>query len=181
MPAALKVDRKAVEVLVAALGVREAARRMGINENTVLQWSKRGAWGVKDSVIKNVIRENRKVEIVPKMDVSPARVLTDTLQQMGKETRIGLAKAAKKGADHAATLDGKGILASARSIKEIAGVASIVHSWGESTASVHISCMGGEQPADATEIAVEVSRTELHDVEDDETEPMSIEDELDLY
>jgi transposase-like protein len=37
-------DREAVRVLAIELGAREAARRLGLNPNTVLSWSKRYNW-----------------------------------------------------------------------------------------------------------------------------------------
>jgi transposase-like protein len=38
------VDREAVRVLAIELGARETARRLGLNPNTVLSWSKRYNW-----------------------------------------------------------------------------------------------------------------------------------------
>jgi Putative ATPase subunit of terminase (gpP-like) len=38
------VDREAVRVLAIELGAREAARRLGLNPNTVLSWAKRYNW-----------------------------------------------------------------------------------------------------------------------------------------
>ena len=38
------VDREAVRVLAIELGAREAARRLGLNPNTVLSWAKRDNW-----------------------------------------------------------------------------------------------------------------------------------------
>lgn len=44
MPAALDVDRATVEMNVRQYGVRETARMMALNENTVLAWANRGNW-----------------------------------------------------------------------------------------------------------------------------------------
>src|SRR4051812_23388649 len=44
MPAALDVNREAVRVLCVAVGVREAARKLGLPESTVQSWSQRGGW-----------------------------------------------------------------------------------------------------------------------------------------
>jgi hypothetical protein len=41
---ATKPDREAVRVLSIELGAREAARRLGLNPNTVLSWAKRDNW-----------------------------------------------------------------------------------------------------------------------------------------
>ena len=38
------IDRAAVKALVAVYGPREAARQAGINESTVLAWSRRYKW-----------------------------------------------------------------------------------------------------------------------------------------
>jgi transposase-like protein len=35
------VDREAVRILAIELGAREAARKLGLNENTVLSWARR--------------------------------------------------------------------------------------------------------------------------------------------
>jgi uncharacterized protein YjcR len=37
-------DREAVRVLAIELGAREAARRLGIKESTVLSWARRYGW-----------------------------------------------------------------------------------------------------------------------------------------
>jgi hypothetical protein len=44
MPKPLNVDWPAVRVLAVAVGVREAARQMGISEDAVRQRSKREGW-----------------------------------------------------------------------------------------------------------------------------------------
>jgi hypothetical protein len=40
------VDREAVRVLAIELGAREAARKTGVNENTILSWSRRYKWNL---------------------------------------------------------------------------------------------------------------------------------------
>lgn len=40
------VDREGVRVLAIAIGAREAARQLGLNENTVLGWAKRYKWNL---------------------------------------------------------------------------------------------------------------------------------------
>src|SRR5689334_12377095 len=44
MPAALDVNWPAVQALAVAVGVREAARQMGLNESAVMQRSAREGW-----------------------------------------------------------------------------------------------------------------------------------------
>jgi uncharacterized protein YjcR len=40
------IDREAIRVLAIELGAREAARRTGVNENTILSWSRRYKWNL---------------------------------------------------------------------------------------------------------------------------------------
>jgi len=40
------VDREAVRVLAIELGAREAARRLGLKEGTVLSWASRYKWNL---------------------------------------------------------------------------------------------------------------------------------------
>lgn len=40
------VDREAVRVLAIELGAREAARRLGLNEDTVCSWARRYKWNL---------------------------------------------------------------------------------------------------------------------------------------
>ncbi len=42
------VDRESVRVLAIELGAREAARRLGLNPNTVLSWARRYDWKLLD-------------------------------------------------------------------------------------------------------------------------------------
>lgn len=44
MPAKLEIDREQVRILVVQQGVRETARILGLNENTVSAWSARYGW-----------------------------------------------------------------------------------------------------------------------------------------
>jgi hypothetical protein len=44
MAAVLDIDKEQVQMLVLTYGVREAARMLGLSENTVSTWSARGAW-----------------------------------------------------------------------------------------------------------------------------------------
>ena len=44
MPAALDIDREQVQMMVLTYGVREAARMLGLSEDTVATWSARGRW-----------------------------------------------------------------------------------------------------------------------------------------
>ena len=71
----------------------------------------------------------------PLCNRSPADALAATLQHDNEQTKLGLSRAARKVADHAAKLRPKAILKDARSLKDIAGVASTVHGWEASQKS----------------------------------------------
>lgn len=143
MPPALDADKEAVRVLVVAVGVREAARQCNLNENTVLSWADKGNWlqSVKDAKARKAQsiqaqrdKANRSTEgivqnAIQSVAIKPADALAETMADLSKDTKLGLAKAAKKIADHAQTLTGEEALSVAPKLKDSASFASTVHGW----------------------------------------------------
>ena len=77
------VRREAVHMLALSIGAREAARRLGINESTLLSWSHRLKWKL----------PRRKVGRPPlELKLSPGDVLLD-YKQRGGLTRMDVYKA----------------------------------------------------------------------------------------
>jgi hypothetical protein len=77
------VSREAVHMLALSIGAREAARRLGINESTLLSWSHRLKWKL----------PRRKVGRPPlELKVSPGDVLLD-YKLRGGLTRMDVYKA----------------------------------------------------------------------------------------
>ena len=76
------VDREAVHLLALSIGAREAARRLGIKESTLLSWSHRLRWNL----------PRRKVGRPPlELPLSPAEVLLD-YKRRGGLTRMDIYK-----------------------------------------------------------------------------------------
>jgi hypothetical protein len=91
------VDREAVRILAISIGAREAARRLGIKESTLLSWSHRLKWNL----------PRRKVGRPPlELKVSPGDVLLD-YKRRGGLTRMDMARAAAQAAERLAGMDTK--------------------------------------------------------------------------
>jgi transposase len=76
------LDREAVHILAYSIGAREAARRLGIKESTLLSWSHRGKWKL----------PRHKVGRPPlDLKASPAEVLLD-YKRRGGLTRTDMAR-----------------------------------------------------------------------------------------
>lgn len=98
MPAALDVNKEEVRMLALSLGVREAARKMGIPESTVQYWSMTGKWFAH---LKPRPLEQRPASLIPRSTVStkPADALQSVVAENKVKTKVSqsnyLAKASK--------------------------------------------------------------------------------------
>lgn len=128
MPAPLAVDKEQVRMLVLAVGVREAARQTGINENTVLDWSSRGNWlaEVRPTPAKFALPASMRGAIAP---ISPADALQNTLNDRHKHTKLGLSLFTARAARMASKLPKEALLANAADVKAVADIAGKV--WPE--------------------------------------------------
>ena len=125
MPAALDVDREAVKTLAVAIGVREAARQMGLNEDTVRQWSCRESWFAPTP--KPATMQPQTVTDVTKPSVALANVLADD----SLHTRVGFSKAARKVATHLGDKEPSTLVErdTAQSARQWAEIAKTTHGW----------------------------------------------------
>jgi len=122
-PSPTSVTREEVKQLAINIGVREAARQLGLNEDRVCQWSKRGKWFVdppKPPTITNGV-----VSTVS----TASEALRETLVKRSGSTKLALSKAALKASEHLAESEAPVILKSARQMRDIASTASTVHGW----------------------------------------------------
>lgn len=130
MPAALDIDREAVRVLVQAVGVRPAARELGIPEATVQAWSARGNWRPDE------IREERAIAIaatkVQPSGPNPAEAMANILESLSHRSRLGFAKASAKVAEDAADKPVAELIEDAQAINTWAKTASLAHGWAGS-------------------------------------------------
>jgi hypothetical protein len=120
-----QVDREAVKTLAIAVGVREAARRLGLNEDRVCQWSKRGQWFKNPPKPKTIAVQQGIVSTVS----TASDALRSTLTERSNATKLGLSKAAAKAAEHLAESEPVTILKHSRAMKDVASTASVVHGW----------------------------------------------------
>ena len=90
------INRESVRVLVIELGVPEAARRLGLNRNTVHSWARRYNW--------NLPERAGRPGIVPARDLhtQPGDVLLATHKELEGRTKSGLAQATARAAEAAA-------------------------------------------------------------------------------
>ncbi len=95
MPIALDVNKEAVQVLVGAVGVREAARQMGLSENTVLTWANKGGWvqhieNAKERKVQSLAL--RRPDSVQSPTIKAADALKNVLEENYGKGRLGLSK-----------------------------------------------------------------------------------------
>lgn len=127
MPAPLAVDKEQVRMLVLSIGVREAARQMGLKEVTVCQWAARGKW-LEATREAAAPRPHLLPPTMRPTDVSGVikapNALADVLKQGAHETRVGLTKYAARMAKAAAE---DGNLEQAPLLKAVADIHAKIH------------------------------------------------------
>jgi hypothetical protein len=131
MPAALAVDWNEVKTLALAIGVREAARQMGIGEGAVMQRCKREGWLVQQREQKaavETIKSEKRVEQGLSATVSNA---AEILSKLGKDTKASLSSVAAKAAARLDECDPDELLNP--SVADVAskytGMAAKLHGW----------------------------------------------------
>jgi hypothetical protein len=119
MPKPLNVDWSAVRVLAVAVGVREAARQMGISEDAVRQRSKREGWMVSPKTAAQRALAKPVTSVSPTA-LSPADALANVFNERKQRTKLGLSKYAAEAAEEAAEHPDKLLIAG--KVKDVAGV-----------------------------------------------------------
>jgi Putative ATPase subunit of terminase (gpP-like) len=94
----LPVDREAVRILAIELGAREAARRLGLNPNTVLSWAKRDNWELPNRKGGATKASANAITLQSK----PGDVLIATHKELETKTKTALMQAVAKAAQLAA-------------------------------------------------------------------------------
>ncbi len=100
------------------IGLRPAARKLGLNEDTVCKWAERGDWRISDKA------KNGRPP-VSTMSAQPGDVLLSELATLERETRLSLAKSAANMANQAQSAE----LKASSDVKNVAQTAAIVHRW----------------------------------------------------
>src|SRR5215475_5658726 len=118
------VDREAVRVLAIELGAREAARKLGLNENTVLSWARRENWNLPKRT-----GGPKRIELQSK----PGDVLIASHKQLEGATKTGLMLTAAKAATKAAEnppLD----VSNTSQLRDLANSSSRIFGWNTKAA-----------------------------------------------
>ena len=126
MPKPLNVDWPAVRVLAVAVGVREAARQIGISQDAVRQRSKREGWMASPKTAAQRALAKPVTSVSPDA-LSPADALANVLQEHERETKLSLARSARRMAKDAE----EATLREAPYVHKAAQVASITHKWDQ--------------------------------------------------
>ncbi len=122
---ATTVSKEEVRLLAIEYGIRETARRTGLNANTILSWSKRYSWFAHPA---SVTKQNGNA--ISAIN-SPSSVVMDELAEHERETRLSLARYARR-----ASRDAEGAsLRDAPYVKAVAEVTSKVHRWDSEKAT----------------------------------------------
>lgn len=145
MPAPLDVDHEAVKVLAIAVGVRQAARQMGLPEDAVRQWSKRENWFPEPQ--KQVLPPTMQKQTVTGV-TKASDALANTLADDSKMSRLHASRAIRKGFEHLAEQSGEAIMAQAPNVASLAKAASTVHGWADGQQqTLRVSIYrGGDEP-----------------------------------
>jgi len=128
MPAPIDIDKEQVRMLVLSIGVRDAARRLGLNENTVLTWSTNGDWlkATKPQPAQLPKPLSQQGSIV---SIKPSDVLAQTLAENERETKLSLSKSIRRMAQEAETAP----LAQASDVKSVVQSAALLGGWDKGT------------------------------------------------
>jgi hypothetical protein len=124
------IDREAVRMLAIQCGVREAARRCGLKEDRVRQWSKRYHW------LQQKAPEQKRATVTTV--TKPGDILLKTLQSESEATKLALARAARKASVHASKQKPATILRQAKNLRDTAAYASQTHSWEAKQSGVNV-------------------------------------------
>jgi len=130
MPKPLNVDWPAVRVLAVAVGVREAARQMGISQDAVRQRSKREGWMASPKAVAQRALAKPVTNVSPDA-LSPADALANVFRERRQRCKLGLSQYAAEAAEEAAEHQDK--LKISRATKDVADIHRTI--WPEESAN----------------------------------------------
>ncbi len=144
----VKVSWDAVRALAVAVGVREAARRLGISEAATRKRCQREGW-LKDDTVRQATAQSVAMRSQPVCrQVSPAQAIAMELASQNMETRVGFSRAMAGVAKYVSNRDPEENLADAGNVKAAAQTAGLVHAWAD------------QQPASRIRLEVLLSKPE---------------------
>lgn len=153
------ISWEAVRALASVVGVREAARRMGLSEDRVRQRSCREKWLDSPEARKSVqLAHASRVQEKSVTTLSPAALIQAEIAALGAKSRLSIARGIAKAGEHIETLPGDAILIDSANVKNIAQTADLVHGWKEqpSGSRVRLDVLLSKPGSDVVEIEAEV-------------------------
>jgi len=155
MPKPLNVDWPAVRVLAVAVGVREVGRQMGISQDAVRQRSKREGWMASPKTVAQRALAKPVTSVSPDA-LSPADALANVLEEHERETKLSLARSARRMAKDAA----QATLRESPYVHKAARVASITHRWNNTeknpNAILNLGVLIGTNPPTPADLPIDV-------------------------
>jgi hypothetical protein len=171
-PVAKPISWEAVKTLAAVVGVREAARQMGLSEEQVKKRCTREGWlSTPEARIANqraVAMRSGTSAPIPLSPMSPAALVHAEIAQLGSKTRLSLARGIAKAGEHIESMDGQEILIDAQNIKSVAQTADLVHGWKDAAPQVKIrlDVLSGSSEAAPIDIEATVNDSWAEDTVD---------------
>jgi hypothetical protein len=157
------VDREAVRVLAIELGVREAARRLGLNPNTVLSWAKRYNWELPNRKGGATKASANAITLQSR----PGDVLLATHKELETTTKTALMQTTAKAAANAAQKPPLDVTNTSQ-LRDLAQSAARVFGWDKPLVSpaVHFNqlCITQEQLEQIRQLRATDSPTSEGDV-----------------
>jgi hypothetical protein len=119
------VDWEAVRVLAIELGAREAARRLGLKESTVLSRARRDNWELPNRKGGATKASANAITLQSK----PGDVLLATYKELEERTKSGLAQATARAAEAAAKAAEPLQISNTAHLRDLAASAARVFGW----------------------------------------------------
>jgi len=146
--AAPQINREAVKVLAQAVGVREAARRMGLGEERVMKWSQRdpaGPWGSMVPAPPPPSRGPVAKVACPQNVRTASEALADVNAENGARSRSAALRYSARGLEHLAELSPEDGVLLAPQAASLVKVASTAGDWASSSrGSVRINILAAD-------------------------------------
>lgn len=131
MPAALATDWNEVETLCVTIGVREAARQLGLNEDSVKTRCRREGWLTKRA--EQQTRTNEAIALKrERQGLNPIEPkAADVLSNLGSDSKLKLAIAGNRVVTHLSNMDVDELIEPtvSQSAKHWAGNLALAHGW----------------------------------------------------
>lgn len=171
-PVAKPISWEAVRALAAVVGVREAARQMGLSEEQVKKRCTREGWlSTPEARVANqraVAMRSGTSAPIPLSPMSPAALIHAELASLGSKSRLSIARGVAKASETVENMQGLDILDRSADVKAIAQTADLVHGWKDAAPQVKIrlDVLSGSAEAQPIDIEATVTDTWAEDTVD---------------